>query len=164
MEDFYLGGATERIFLPLLKITMPEIVDYHMPAEGIFHNLVLVSIKKEYPGHAYKVMNGLWGQGLMSLAKVLVIVDDFIDVRNPQEVWWYALNNIDPERDVRFARGPIDDLDHSARAAAFGSKMGIDGTKKWVEEGFERPWPDIVEMSADVKTKVDALWSRLGLD
>lgn len=163
MEDFYLGGATERIFLPLLKITMPEIVDYHMPAEGIFHNLVLVSIKKEYPGHAYKVMNGLWGQGLMSLAKVLVIVDDFIDVKNPQEVWWYALNNIDPERDVRFARGPIDDLDHSARAAAFGSKMGIDGTKKWVEEGFERPWPDIVEMSSDVKSKVDELWKRLGL-
>jgi len=163
MEDFYLGGATERIFLPLLKMTMPEIVDYHMPAEGIFHNLVLVSIRKEYPGHAFKVMNGLWGAGLMSLAKVLVIVDDFIDVRNPQEVWWYALNNIDPERDVRFSKGPIDDLDHSARAQSFGSKMGIDGTRKWKEEGFDREWPEIIEMDASVKAKVDALWARLGL-
>ena len=164
MEDFYLGGATERIFLPLLKLTLPEIVDYHMPAEGIFHNLVFVSIKKEYPGHAFKVMNGLWGQGLMSLAKVLVIVDDFIDVKNAQEVWWYALNNIDPERDVRFAIGPMDDLDHSARGPAFGSKMGLDGTKKWVEEGFHRPWPEIIEMDADVKAKVDAIWNKLGIE
>lgn len=163
MEDFYLGGATERIFLPLLKTTLPEVVDYHMPAEGIFHNLVLVSIRKEYPGHAYKVMNGLWGQGLMSLAKVIVIVDHFIDVRNPQEAWWYALNNIDPERDVRFTFGPIDDLDHSARGPAFGSKMGIDGTKKWPEEGFKRPWPDVVEMDASVRKKIDQLWPRLGL-
>lgn len=163
MEDFYLGGATERIFLPLLKMTLPEIVDYHMPAEGIFHNLVLVSIRKEYPGHAFKVMNGLWGQGLMSLAKVLVIVDDFIDVQNPQEVWWYALNNIDPERDVRFSMGPMDDLDHSARGPAFGSKMGIDGTRKWAEEGFTRPWPEVIEMSTEVKVKVDELWARLNL-
>jgi 4-hydroxy-3-polyprenylbenzoate decarboxylase len=134
-----------------------------MPAEGIFHNLVLVSIKKEYPGHAYKVMNGLWGQGLMSLAKVLVIVDHFIDVKNPQEVWWYALNNIDPERDIRFSRGPIDDLDHSARAPAFGSKIGIDGTRKWPEEGYTREWPDMIEMNQEVKQKVDELWSRLNL-
>jgi 4-hydroxy-3-polyprenylbenzoate decarboxylase len=164
MEDFYLGGATERIFLPLLKLTLPEIVDYHMPAEGIFHNLVFVSIKKEYPGQAFKVMNGLWGQGLMSLAKVLVIVDHFIDVKNPQEVWWYALNNIDPERDVRFAIGPMDDLDHSARGPAFGSKMGLDGTKKWVEEGFTRPWPEVIDMDANVKQKIDAIWSKLGIE
>jgi 4-hydroxy-3-polyprenylbenzoate decarboxylase len=164
MEDFYLGGATERIFLPLLKLTLPEIVDYHMPAEGIFHNLVFVAIKKEYPGHAFKVMNGLWGQGLMSLAKVLVIVDHFIDVKNTQEVWWYALNNIDPERDIRFAIGPMDDLDHSARGPAFGSKMGIDGTKKWAEEGFHRPWPEIIEMDAQVKQKIDTIWRRLGVD
>ena len=163
MEDFYLGGATERIFLPLLKTTLPEIVDYHMPAEGIFHNLVLVSIKKEYPGHAYKVMNGLWGQGLMALAKVIVIVDEFIDVRNPQEAWWYALNNIDPERDIRFTFGPVDDLDHSARGPAFGSKMGIDGTKKWAEEGFHRPWPEVIEMDKRVREKIDALWPKLGL-
>ncbi|HEY8469417.1 MAG TPA: menaquinone biosynthesis decarboxylase [Longimicrobiales bacterium] len=164
MEDYYMGGATERIFLPLLRLTMPEIVDYHMPAEGIFHNLVFVSIRKEYPGHAYKVMNGLWGQGLMSLAKVIVVVDHFINVRNPQEAWWYALNNIDPERDVRFTFGPVDDLDHASRGPAFGSKMGIDGTRKWPEEGFTRPWPDLIEMDEAVKRKVDELWPRLGIE
>lgn len=163
MEDFYLGGATERIFLPLLRMTLPEVVDYHMPAEGIFHNLVLVAIKKEYPGQAYKVMNGLWGQGLMSLAKVIVVVDHFVNVRNKEEAWWYALNNIDPERDVRFTFGPVDDLDHSARGPAFGSKMGIDGTRKWPEEGFTRPWPDLIEMDAAVRARVDVLWSKLGL-
>lgn len=164
MEDFYMGGATERIFLPLLKLTMPEIVDYHMPAEGIFHNLVFVSIRKEYPGHAYKVMNGLWGQGLMSLAKVIVVVDHFIDPKDPQECWWYALNNIDPERDVRFTMGPVDDLDHAARGPAYGSKMGIDGTRKWREEGFDREWPELIDMDPAVKRKVDELWGRLGIE
>ncbi len=163
MEDFYMGGATERIFLPLLRLTMPEIVDYHMPAEGIFHNLVFVSIRKEYPGHAYKVMNGLWGQGLMSLAKVIVVVDHDIDVKNVQDVWWYALNNIDPQRDVRFTLGPVDDLDHAARANAFGSKMGIDGTRKLPEEGFTRTWPDVITMDEAVRRKIDGLWERLGL-
>jgi 4-hydroxy-3-polyprenylbenzoate decarboxylase len=163
MEDFYLGGATERIFLPLLRMTMPEVVDYHMPAEGIFHNLVFVSIRKEYPGHAFKVMNGLWGQGLMSLAKVLVIVDHDIDVKNPAEVWWYALNNIDPERDIQFTRGPADDLDHSSRGPAFGSKMGIDGTRKLPEEGFGRDWPEVIRMDDAVREKIDRLWPGLGL-
>ena len=138
MEDFYLGHATERIFLPLLKLTIPEIVDYHMPAEGIFHNLVFVSIKKEYPGQAYKVMNAMWGQGLMSLAKVLVVVDEWVNVRDPQEAWWVALNNIDPERDARFTMGPVDVLDHSSRAFTYGSKMGLDATQKLPEEGFAR--------------------------
>lgn len=166
MEDFHMGGATERIFLPLLRMTMPEIVDYHMPAEGIFHNLVFVSIRKEYPGHAQKVMNGLWGQGLMSLAKVLVVVDDDIDVKNPQEVWWYALNNIDPERDVRFTMGPVDDLDHAARGPAYGSKMGIDGTRKWAEEGVDRvqPWPEVLRMDEGVRRKIDQLWPALGIE
>ena len=163
MEDFYLGHATERIFLPLLKLTVPEIVDYHMPAEGIFHNLVFVSIKKEYPGQAYKVMNAMWGQGLMSLAKVLVIVDDWVNVRNPQEAWWVALNNIDPERDTRFTMGPMDVLDHSSRAFTYGSKMGLDATKKLPEEGFVREWPAVIEMSDDVKRTVDAKWQRLGI-
>ncbi len=164
MEDFYLGGATERIFLPLLRMTLPEIVDYHMPAEGIFHNLVMVSIRKEYPGHAHKVMNGLWGQGLMALAKVIVVVDADIDVHDPRRVWWYALNNIDPERDVRFTMGPADDLDHAARGAAFGSKMGIDGTRKWPEEGVDRvkPWPEVIRQDTAVQEKMDALWERLG--
>ena len=163
MEDYYLGHATERIFLPLLKLTIPEIVDYHMPAEGIFHNLVFVSIDKQYPGQAYKVMNALWGQGLMSLAKVLVILDKGVNVQNEKEAWWIALNNIDPERDVRFTMGPMDVLDHSSRAFTYGSKMGIDATRKWPEEGFTRNWPKLIEMDEATKKKVDTMWSRLGL-
>lgn len=163
MEDYYLGHATERIFLPLLKLTIPEIVDYHMPAEGIFHNLVFVSIDKQYPGQAYKVMSALWGQGLMSLAKVLVIVDKDVNVQDEKEAWWIALNNIDPERDVRFSMGPIDVLDHSSRAFTYGSKMGIDATRKWPEEGFTRNWPKVMEMDDATKARVDAMWSSLGL-
>ncbi|HWG34537.1 MAG TPA: menaquinone biosynthesis decarboxylase [Gemmatimonadaceae bacterium] len=163
MEDYYLGHATERIFLPLLKLTIPEIVDYHMPAEGIFHNLVFVSIDKQYPGQAYKVMNAMWGQGLMSLAKVLVIVDKDVDVRNPFEAWWVALNNIDPERDTRFTMGPMDVLDHSSRAFTYGSKMGIDATRKFPEEGFTRNWPTRIVMDDATKARVDAMWSELGL-
>jgi 4-hydroxy-3-polyprenylbenzoate decarboxylase len=164
MEDFYLGHATERIFLPLLKLTVPEIVDYHMPPEGIFHNLVFVSIDKQYPGHAYKVMNALWGQGLMSLAKLLIIVDKDVNVRDPREVWWIALNNIDPERDARFTMGPMDVLDHSSRAFTYGSKMGIDATRKWPEEGFAREWPKRIEMDADTRERVTAMWPSLGID
>jgi 4-hydroxy-3-polyprenylbenzoate decarboxylase len=163
MEDYYLGHATERIFLPLLKLTLPEIVDYHMPAEGIFHNLVFVSIDKQYPGQAYKVMNAMWGQGLMSLAKVLVVVDKWVNVRDPQEAWWVALNNIDPERDTRFTMGPVDVLDHASRGFTFGSKMGIDATQKWPEEGFTREWPKLIEMDEATKQKVDAMWPALGI-
>jgi 4-hydroxy-3-polyprenylbenzoate decarboxylase len=163
MEDFYLGHATERIFLPLLKLTTPEIVDYHMPAEGGFHNLVFVSIDKKYPGHAYKVMNALWGAGLMSLAKVLVVVDKDIDVRNVSETWWATLNHIDPERDVRFTMGPVDVLDHSSRAFSYGSKMGIDATRKLPEEGFTRQWPKVIAMDSETKSRVDGFFSSLGI-
>jgi 4-hydroxy-3-polyprenylbenzoate decarboxylase len=163
MEDFYLGHATERIFLPLLKLTVPEIVDYHMPAPGIFHNLVFVSIDKQYPGQAYKVMNALWGAGLMSLAKVLVIVDREVNVQDPDEAWWVALNNIDPERDVRFTMGPMDVLDHSSRAFTYGSKMGIDATRKWPEEGFSREWPNLIVMDDATKKRVDEIWPKLGI-
>jgi 4-hydroxy-3-polyprenylbenzoate decarboxylase len=163
MEDYYLGHATERIFLPLLKLTVPEIVDYHMPAPGIFHNLVFVSIDKQYPGQAQKVMNALWGQGLMSLAKVLVVVDKEVNVRDPDEAWWVALNNIDPERDVRFTMGPVDVLDHASRGFTYGSKMGIDGTRKWKEEGFTREWPEVIAMDAATKAGVDAIWDKLGI-
>lgn len=163
MEDFYLGHATERIFLPLLRLTVPEIVDYHMPAEGIFHNLVFVSINKQYPGHAYKVMNALWGQGLMSLAKLIVVVDKWVNVRDPREAWWVALNNIDPERDARFTMGPIDVLDHSSRGFTYGSKMGLDATQKWPEEGFTREWPKVIAMDEATKRLVDEKWTRLGL-
>ncbi|MDQ6610868.1 MAG: menaquinone biosynthesis decarboxylase [Gemmatimonadota bacterium] len=163
MEDFYLGHATERIFLPLLKLTTPEIVDYHMPVEGGFHNLVFVSIDKKYPGHADKVMHALWGQGLMSLAKVLVVLDRDVNVRNTQEAWWAALNNMDPERDVRFTMGPVDVLDHASRAFTYGSKMGIDATRKWPEEGSTRAWPKVIEMDEATKASVNALWPKLGL-
>ncbi len=163
MEDYYLGHATERIFLPLLRMNVPEIVDYHMPAEGIFHNLVFVSIDKQYPGQAWKVINGLWGMGLMSLAKLIVVVDKDVDVQDPEEAWWVALNHIDPERDVRFTMGPIDVLDHASRAFTYGSKMGIDATTKWKEEGFDREWPERIEMDAETKARVDAMWAELGI-
>jgi 4-hydroxy-3-polyprenylbenzoate decarboxylase len=163
MEDYYLGHATERIFLPLLKLTIPEIVDYHMPAEGIFHNLVFVSIDKQYPGQACKVMNALWGAGLMSLAKMIVVLDKDVDVRDARNAWWIALNNIDPERDARFSMGPIDVLDHSSRAFTYGSKIGFDATRKWPEEGFTRTWPRLIEMDTATRSRVDALWPSLGL-
>jgi len=163
MEDYYLGHATERIFLPLLKLTVPEIVDYHMPPAGIFHNLVFVSIDKQYPGQAYKVMNAMWGAGLMSLAKVLVVVDKDVNVRDEQEAWWVALNNIDPERDTRFTMGPTDVLDHSSRAFTYGSKMGIDATRKWPEEGFTRNWPRVIEMDDATRQRIDAIWPTLGI-
>jgi 4-hydroxy-3-polyprenylbenzoate decarboxylase len=163
MEDYYLGHATERIFLPLLKLTVPEIVDYHMPACGIFHNLIFVSIDKQYPGQASKVMNALWGQGLMSLAKVIVVLDKEVNVRDPDEAWWIALNNIDPQRDVRFTMGPADVLDHASQQFTYGSKMGIDGTKKWKEEGFTREWPPVITMDDATKQRVDQLWPKLGI-
>jgi 4-hydroxy-3-polyprenylbenzoate decarboxylase len=163
MEDYYLGHATERIFLPLLKLTVPEIVDYHMPAYGIFHNLVFVSIDKKFPGQAWKVMNALWGMGLMSLAKVIVVLDKDVNVRNPEEAWWVALNHIDPERDIRFTMGPMDVLDHSSRAFTYGSKMGIDATTKWKEEGFDREWPRRIVMDEETKRRVDDMWDELGI-
>lgn len=163
MEDYFLGHATERIFLPLLRITTPEVVDYHMPAEGGFHNLVFVSIDKKYPGHADKVMHALWGQGLMSLAKMLVVVDKDVNVRDPAEAWWIALNNIDPERDMRFTMGPVDVLDHASRTFTYGSKVGIDATRKWPEEGFVRAWPKRIVMDDAVRKRIDELWPKLGL-
>jgi 4-hydroxy-3-polyprenylbenzoate decarboxylase len=163
MEDYYLGHATERIFLPLIKLTVPEIVDYHMPAEGIFHNLVFVSIDKQFPGQAYKVMNAMWGAGLMSLAKVLVVVDKWVNVRDEKEAWWVALNNIDPQRDARFSMGPIDVLDHSSRAFTYGSKIGFDATQKWPEEGFEREWPELMLMDDTTRRRIDSVWEQLGI-
>lgn len=164
MEDYWMGHATERLFLPLVRLVLPEIVDYHLPAEGVFHNLVFVSIRKRYPGHAYKVANGLWGMGLMSLSKVIVVFDEDVKVQDPFEAWWVALNNIDPQRDVRFTAGPVDVLDHASQHFTFGSKMVIDATRKWPEEGFTRPWPDRIEMSEDIKAQVTRRWKEYGLD
>jgi 4-hydroxy-3-polyprenylbenzoate decarboxylase len=163
MEDFYMGKAIERIFLPLMRLQLPEIRDISMPAEGIFHNLILVSIRKSYPLHARKVMHAIWGLGQAMFSKVIVVVDEDVDVQNTREVTWKALNNIDPERDIQFVLGPVDSLDHSSRLPNYGSKMGIDATRKWKEEGFARPWPDVIRMSDDVKKRVDQLWKKAGL-
>lgn len=162
-EDYFMGYATERIFLPIIQLLLPEVVDLHMPMEGVFHNLVFVAIRKQYPGHAYKVMHSLWGQGQMMFAKVIVVVDEDVNVRDPKEAWWIALNNIDPKRDVLITMGPTDALDHSSPLPTFGSKMGIDATRKWPEEGHPRPWPERIRMSEEVKRKVDELWNKLGL-
>src|SRR5579864_1759999 len=163
MEDFYMGKAIERIFLPLMRLQLPEIRDIHMPAEGIFHNLILVSIRKSYPGHARKVTHAIWGLGQAMFSKVIVVVDEDVDVQDVREVAWKALNNIDPERDIQFVLGPIDALDHSSRLPNYGSKMGIDATRKWKEEGFTRPWPDVIRMPEDVKQRVAQLWKKAGL-
>ena len=163
MEDYYMGKAIERIFLPLLKLQAPEIVDMCMPAEGIFHNLMLVSIRKSYPGQARKVMNSIWGLGQASSTKCIVVVDHDVDVQNYSETAWRALNNIDPERDIQFTMGPIDSLDHASRLPDYGSKMGIDATRKWKTEGFTRPWPEVIEMSEEVKRRVDPIWESLGI-
>jgi 4-hydroxy-3-polyprenylbenzoate decarboxylase len=161
MEDYYMGKAIERIFLPLMRLQLPEVRDMAMPPEGVFHNLILVSIRKSYPGHARKVMHAIWGTGQAMFSKVIVVVDETVDVQNYSEVAWKALNNIDPQRDIELVMGPVDSLDHASRLPNFGSKMGIDATKKWPGEGFTRPWPDVIEMSADVKARVDELWKRV---
>jgi 4-hydroxy-3-polyprenylbenzoate decarboxylase len=163
MEDFYMGKAIERIFLPLMRLQLPEIRDVSMPAEGIFHNLILVAIRKSYPGHARKVMHAIWGLGQAMFSKCIVVVDEDVDVQNVSEVAWKALNNIDPERDIQFVLGPVDSLDHSSRLPNYGSKMGVDATKKWPQEGFTRPWPDVIKMSEEVRQRVDGLWKKAGL-
>ena len=163
MEDFYMGKAIERIFLPLMKMQLPEVRDICMPPEGVFHNLILVSIRKSYPGHARKVMHAIWGLCQAMFSKCIVVVDEEVDVQDVQEVAWKALNNIDPQRDIEFVTGPVDSLDHASRLPNFGSKMGIDATMKWHSEGFARPWPKVIEMSPDVKKRVDDLWKRAGL-
>lgn len=163
MEDYYLGKAIERIFLPLMRLQLPEVRDVSMPAEGVFHNLVLVAIRKSYPGHARKVMHALWGMGQAMFTKCIVVVDEDVDVQNVREVAWKALNNIDPERDIEFSCGPVDSLDHASRLPNYGSKMGIDATRKWPQEGFSRPWPEVIRMSAEVQRRVDQLWKEAGL-
>ena len=163
MEDFYMGKAIERIFLPLMRMQIPEVRDMCMPAEGIFHNLMLISIRKSYPGHARKVMNAIWGLGQAMFTKCIVVVDEDVDVQNVSEVAWRGLNNIDPERDIQFTMGPIDSLDHASRLINYGSKMGIDATRKWPGEGFTRPWPEVLKMPDDVKLRVNDLWKKAGL-
>ena len=163
MEDYFMGKVTERVFLPVIKTVLPEVVDINMPPEGVFHNLVILSIKKEYAGHARKAVYGLWGLGLMSLAKSIVVVDHFVNVHDLSEVAWRVTNNIDPAQDVFFASGPVDDLDHASPTPKFGSKMGIDATAKGPMEGRQREWPPDIVMSPEVKALVDSKWGQYGI-
>ena len=163
MEDAWMGKAVERIFLPAMRMQIPELVDIHLPVEAVFHNLMLVSIRKSYPGQARKVMNAIWSLGQAMFTKVIVVVDEDCDVQNVAEVVLRVTNNIDPERDIQFTLGPVDSLDHSSRLPNYGSKMGIDATRKWKAEGFNRPWPAMIEMDRETKAKVDSIWAKLGL-
>ena len=163
MEDAWMGKAVERIFLPLMQLTIPEIVDIHLPVEAVFHNLMIVAIRKSYPGQARKVMNAIWSLGQAMFTKCVIVVDEDCDVQDMREVVLRVTNNIDPERDIQFTLGPIDSLDHASRLPNYGSKMGIDATRKWAAEGFTRPWPEMLRMDPTTKSKVDAMWSTLGL-
>jgi 4-hydroxy-3-polyprenylbenzoate decarboxylase len=161
MEDYYLGKASERIFLPLIRKTLPEIVDMHFPAAGIFHNIVLISIDKRYPGHARKIMNAVWGLGQLMFSKTVIVVDKDVDVQNEAEVAWIVGTHYDPERDIQFTRGPMDDLEDASDLPAYGSKMGIDATRKWASEGFTRTWPRKVAADEASARKAQALWEKI---
>lgn len=163
-EDFFMGHAIERFFLPVMRMQYPEIVDVSMPAEGIFQNLMIVAIRKSYPGHARKIMNAIWSLGQAMFTKVIVVVDHDVNVQNHREVVWKALCAIDPQRDIEFVLGPVDTLEHAARMQDYGSKMGIDATRKWASEGFARPWPDEIRMDTGTKSRIDTLWKNLGLN
>ncbi len=160
MEDCYIGKATERLFLPIIKKILPEITDINMPIEGIFHNFVFVSIDKQFPGHAYKVMNALWGLGMMSLAKIIIVFDKDVNIQDIKDVIWRLGNNIDPKRDTLFTKGPLDALEHASDMPNFGSKMGIDATKKWNGENFNRQWPDDIIMDKNIINLVDKNWNK----
>lgn len=161
MEDVWMGKATERIFLPLIQLFLPEIVDIHMPPEGVFHNLVLVSIRKRFPGHARKVIFGLWGLALLSLTKAIVIFDEWVDVQNLSQAAWQALGNVDWSRDVVIVNGPVDHLDHASYEHSFGGKIGIDATAKMSEEGYRRSWPEVAQMDAAVRERMEEIYKTI---
>lgn len=163
MEDCYLAKATERLFLPLLQLLLPEISDLNLPLAGVFHNCAIAAINKTYPQQAKKVMHALWGLGQMMFTKMIIIVDAQVNVQDLDEVWWRVFNNIDARRDIVLVDGPVDVLDHASPQAMWGTKVGIDATRTWPEEGHQRPWPEEVRMSADVKQRIDAVWPLLGL-
>ncbi len=163
MEDDYLGKATERLFLPVIKAMLPEVIDYDLPLEGVFHNCAIFQIKKEFAGQAFRVMNFAWSMGQMMFTKFVVVVDEDVDCHDYSQVAWRCFNNVDPSRDILITKGPLDRLDHSSNNQSFGHKMGIDATKPLPGEGHEREWPDSLEMSPEVKARVDELWSELGL-
>jgi 4-hydroxy-3-polyprenylbenzoate decarboxylase len=161
-EDEWLAKATERIFLPAIRMSVPEIVDYDLPTAGAFHNCVIVSIRKRFPGHARKVMHAIWGLGLLSLSKAVVVVDEHVDVHDYEEVFFRVCANVDPKRDVVLTEGPIDQLDHASALPCYGGKIGFDATAKGADEGA-REWPPEIEMTPDVRARVDARWAELGL-
>jgi 4-hydroxy-3-polyprenylbenzoate decarboxylase len=163
MEDAWLGKATERLFLPLLRMTTPEIVDYNLPVEGVFHNMAIVAIDKQYAFHGRKIMHALWGMGQLMFTKCVIVVDKDVNIHDLAEVGWRVLNNIDPKRDVMISEGPYDVLDHASCTVGFGGKMGIDATAKWKEEGYERKWPEVCVTSAEIAARVDRLWPELGI-
>lgn len=163
MEDCYMAKATERIFLPAIRAQLPEVKDINLPMEGVFHNCAIVSIRKSYPLHANKVINAIWGLGQMMFTKIVIVVDEEVNVQNLSEVAWRVFNNVDPERDTTFTRGPLDVLDHASSTPNYGSKVGIDATKKWSEEGYLRQWPQDIVMDEEVKRLVDEKWDKLGL-
>ncbi|MCC7374022.1 MAG: UbiD family decarboxylase [Verrucomicrobiales bacterium] len=158
MEDFYMGGASVKLFLPVFRMNFPEIVDIALPAEGVFHNLVFVSIKKTYPMQAYKIMHGLWGMGQMMFTKYVIVVDDDVDVHNTSEVLFRLCSNTDPQRDAIFTKGPADVLDHATSEIAVGTKLGIDATRKLPGEGFKRRWPPIIRMDPAVEARIRSLF------
>lgn len=161
-EDCWMTEGIERLLLPVLQKQFPEVLDYRMPFEGVAHNLMYLQIKKQYPGHARKIMNAIWGLGQAMFTKVIVVVDEDVDIHSDSEVAWATLNHIDPQRDLEFTMGPMEVLDHASRAACYGSKVGIDATRKWPEEGFTREWPDAIVMDPAVKKKVADRWQELG--
>src|ERR687887_104572 len=161
-EDAWLGKATERIFLPAIRMTVPEIVDYDLPIAGAFHNICIVSIRKAFPGHAHKVMHAIWGLGMLSLTKCVIVVDAHVDVHDYEQVLFYAGANVDPKRDVVLSEGPLDHLDHAPERQFVGGKLGIDATAKWPEEGA-RPWPPEIEMTPEVRELVDRRWDEYGI-
>ncbi|WP_425060546.1 3-octaprenyl-4-hydroxybenzoate carboxy-lyase [Sporomusa carbonis] len=164
MEDCFMAKATERIFLPVLQTHLPEIIDINLPLEGVFHNCAVVSINKSYPQHAKKVMHAIWGMGQAMFTKMIIVVDAHVNVQDMNEVWWRVFNNIDARRDIVMVDGPLDVLDHSSPMPSWGTKVGIDATKAWREEGHTREWPDEISMSEDIKKLVDAKWKDLGIE
>lgn len=164
MEDCYLGKATERIFLPMIRKMIPEIVDIHLPWEGVFHNCILVSIKKSYPQQARKVMNSIWGLGQMMFSKFVFVFDADVDIQNLKEAAFKAFSNVDPKRDLVFSDGPVDELDHSASQHLWGSKLGIDVTAKLPEEGMQREWPEEMAMSKEIQELVNRRWKEYGFN
>jgi 4-hydroxy-3-polyprenylbenzoate decarboxylase len=161
MEDYYLGKASERIFLPLIRKTLPEIVDMHFPSAGIFHNIVIISIDKRYPGHARKIMNAAWGLGQLMFSKCVIVVDKDVNVQDDHEVAWIAGTHVDPSRDIQFTVGPMDDLENASNLPAYGGKMGIDATRKWASEGFAREWPRRIRTTETAGRRAEELWADI---